>query len=320
MTPELPILVVDDARFSSAIISRTLKQAGYTNLQIVNSAPAALEALEREPTSILIADWLMPEMDGLELTDQVRQQDEQNNHYTYTILLTGKESVQALSSAFDRGVDDFIYKSEMTRQLVPRVFAADRLVERQNTLLHTNQLLMEENRQLETHNIVDPETGLGNTRYARQRLQQALDHTEARGGAVGYLLIGIRNWERHTRELPGPLQRELLETLARRMTSLIRPLDALCRVGDDRYTVIAYFPDADHCRPAAFRRLHEGINHKAFKTSRGFISVEADATLCIASKREAVPAIDSVETAVEEGLGNARQSRTLTRARPNVTT
>ena len=318
MTPDLPILVVDDARFSSAVVSRTLRQAGYNNLQVVNSAADALKVLDREPTSILIADWLMPEMDGLELTDRVRQQDEQSNHYTYIILLTGKESVEALGKAFDRGVDDFIYKSDMTKQLLPRVFAADRLVERHNTLLHTNQLLMEENRQLEAHNIVNPESGLGNERYARQRLRQALDYTESRGGAVGYVLIGIRHWERHCREQPVSVQGELLETLARRMTTLIRPLDALCRVGDDRYAVIAYFPDADHCRPAAFRRLHEGINHKAFKTSRGFISVEADATLCIASEREATPTADAVEAAVEQGLSNARQSRTLTRAQVAV--
>ncbi|MFO7788158.1 MAG: response regulator [Halospina sp.] len=314
MTPDLPILVVDDARFSSAVISRTLRQAGYNNLQVVNTAADALKVLDREPTSILIADWLMPEMDGLELTDRVRQQDEQTNHYTYIILLTGKESMEALNSAFDRGVDDFIYKSEMTRQLLPRVFAADRLVERHNTLLHANQLLMAENRQLEAHNIVDPETGLGNELYARQRLQQALDYTESRGGAVGYALIGIRHWQHHCREQPGAIKGELLETLARRMTSLIRPLDALCRVGPDRYAVIAHFPDPDHCRPAAFRRLHEGINHKAFKTGRGFISVEADATLCIASEREATPTADAVEAAVEEGLSNARHSRTLTRA------
>lgn len=318
MTPELPILVVDDARFSSAVVSRTLKQAGYTNLQVVNTAAEALETLDRDAISILIADWLMPEMDGLELTDRVRQQDERSNHYTYVILLTGKESVEALGKAFDRGVDDFIYKSDMTKQLLPRVFAADRLVERHNTLLHTNQLLMAENRQLEAHNRVDPETGLGNARYARQRLQQALDYTESRGGAVGHVLIGIRHWERHCRELPGAVQNELLETLARRLTGLIRPLDALCRVEKDRYAVIAHFPDPDHCRPAAFRRLHEGINHKAFKTSRGFISVEADATLCIVSDREPVPTADAVEDALEDGLGNARQSRALTRAQHNA--
>jgi len=99
---DLPILVVDDAKFSSMVVGRTLRNAGYRDVRIVNNAPEALRLIEQRPVSVLIADWLMPEMDGLELTDQVRQQDEQNNHYTYVILLTARESVEALSEAFDR--------------------------------------------------------------------------------------------------------------------------------------------------------------------------------------------------------------------------
>ena len=77
---DLPILVVDDAKFSSMVVGRTLRNAGCRDMRIANNAPAALKA-EQRPVSVLIADWLMPEMDGLQLTDQVRQQDEQNNHY-----------------------------------------------------------------------------------------------------------------------------------------------------------------------------------------------------------------------------------------------
>lgn len=315
MNPELPILVVDDARFSSAVVSRTLKQAGYRDVRVVNAAPEALKSLEERPVSVLIADWLMPDMDGLELTDSVRQQDEQQNHYTYVILLTAKESVEALASAFDRGVDDFVYKSDMTKQLLPRVFAADRLANRHNTLLHANELLMEENRQLEAHSIVDPETGLGNNQYARKRLQQALDYTESRGGAAGYLLIGIHNWKRHLSEHPDAVIAELLAGVARRLTGLIRPLDALCRVSEDQYAIIAHFPDEQSCRPAAFRRLHEGINHKAFKTSKGFVSLEAATTLCIATEREPLPTLEAMEEAVIDGLKSAYETRTLTRAR-----
>ena len=318
MNPELPILVVDDARFSSAVVSRTLKQAGYRDVRVVNAAPQALKSLEERPVSVLIADWLMPDMDGLELTDSVRQQDEQNNHYTYVILLTAKESVEALASAFDRGVDDFIYKSDMTKQLLPRVFAADRLANCHNTLLHANELLMEENRQLAAHSFVDPETGLGNHQYAHKRLQQALDYTESRGGAAGYLLMGIHNWKRYLSENPDAVVSELLAGIARRLTGLIRPLDALCRVSDDQFAVIAHFPDEQSCRPAAFRRLHEGINHKAFKTSKGFVYLEAATTLCIATERESLPTVGAMEDAVVDGLKSAYETRTLTRARVNT--
>lgn len=175
---DLPILVVDDAKFSSMVVGRTLRNAGYRDVRIVNNAPEALQLIEQRPVSVLIADWLMPEMDGLELTDQVRQQDEQNNHYTYVILLTARESVEALSEAFDRGVDDFIYKSDMTKQLIPRIFAADRMADRQNTLLRANSLLIENNRELESTNIIDLETGLCNTKYGRERLTKMLRHAE----------------------------------------------------------------------------------------------------------------------------------------------
>ena len=321
MTPDLPILVVDDTRFSSTVVSRTLRHAGYTDVRVVNSAPDALREMENRPVSVLIADWLMPEMDGLELTDQVRQQDEMNNHYTYTVLLTAKESVEALSRAFDRGVDDFIYKSDMSKQLLPRVFAADRLANRHNTLLHSNQLLLENNRQLEAANVVDPATGLGNAEYARRRLQQALDYTEARGGATGYVLIGIRHWNELTERHPESVINEVLEGIARRLTSLIRPLDAVCRVDGNRYAVVAHFMEEESCTPAAFRRLHDGINHKALKTSAGFVSIEAATTLCIANGRDPIPTVEAMDSAVAEGLNTAYETRTLTRtsAAPGTT-
>lgn len=117
--PQLSILVVDDAKFSSAMIGRSLRQAGYQDIRFAHSAADALQQLEQRPASVLLADWLMPETDGLQLTAQVRQLDESINHYTYVILLTGKEGDNALSEAFDHGVDDFINKGQMNEQLLP---------------------------------------------------------------------------------------------------------------------------------------------------------------------------------------------------------
>ena len=108
------ILVVDDAKFSSAMIGRTLSQAGYQDLRFASSASEALRLLEEKPANVILADWLMPEIDGLELTARVRQLDEMTDHYSYIILLTGKEGENVLGEAFDRGVDDFISKAAMS--------------------------------------------------------------------------------------------------------------------------------------------------------------------------------------------------------------
>ena len=315
---DLPILVVDDAKFSSMVVGRTLRKAGYRDVRIVNDAPEALQLIEQRPVSVLIADWLMPEMDGLELTDQVRQQDEQNNHYTYVILLTARESVEALSEAFDRGVDDFIYKSDMTKQLIPRIFAADRMADRQNTLLKANSLLIENNRELESTNIIDLETGLCNTKYGRERLTKTLRHAESRGGASAYVLCGIRNWQELKRKHPPTVMSELAIGIARRLSTLIRPIDALCRVGDNQFAIIAYFPNSDHCTTTAFRRVFDGINHKALKTTAGYISVEAGMVLCKADAQNGTPSIQDMERAAVQGLVDAYDTRRFTETAPEI--
>lgn len=315
---DLPILVVDDAKFSSMVVGRTLKNAGYRDVRIANNAPAALALIEQRPVSVLIADWLMPEMDGLELTDQVRQQDEQDNHYTYVILLTARESVEALSEAFDRGVDDFIYKSDMTKQLIPRIFAADRMADRQNTLLRANSLLIENNRELEATNIIDLETGLCNNKYARERLGKTLRHAESRNGATAYVLCGIRNWQELKRKHPPSVMSELAIGIARRLSHLIRPMDALCRVGDNQYAIVAYFPASDNCTTTAFRRVFDGINHKALKTTAGYISVEAGMVLCKSDAQNGTPGVQDVERAAVQGLVDAYETRRFTEKVPEL--
>ncbi|RMJ03901.1 hypothetical protein DOQ08_01221 [Marinobacter litoralis] len=315
---DLPILVVDDAKFSSMVVGRTLRNAGYRDIRVANNAPAALKLMEERAVSVLIADWLMPEMDGLELADRVRQQDEHDNHYTYIMLLTAKESVEALSEAFDRGVDDFIYKSDMTKQLIPRIFAADRMADRQNTLLRANALLVENNQELENSNIIDLETGLCNAKYARERLQKTLRHAESRGGATAYVMCGIRNWQDLKRKHPPSIMSELCVGIARRLNTLIRPIDALCRVGDNQFATVSYFQNSDHCTTTAFRRIFDGINHKALKTSAGYISVEAGMVLCRASAEDGTPTVQDVERAAVQGLVDAYETRRFTETKPEL--
>lgn len=271
----LSILVVDDAKFSSIMIGRALSKAGYEDIRFANSASAALALIEQRPANVLLADWLMPEMDGLELTALVRQQDETSDHYTYIILLTGRDGNDVLNIAFDRGVDDFISKSAMNEQLVPRVYAADRLCGSLQRLLQENRLLTENIASLEKRNLIDPITGLGNTRYLRQKLGDSLRQVESRGGAICYLVIGLPEIAGQRQRYGERFYQELLHGVARRLQQLVRPLDILTRLDDNHFGLLALVDDLQACSPSSFKRLHEGLNIKAFKTSEGFISLKA---------------------------------------------
>ena len=277
--PHLSILVVDDAKFSSAMIGRALSQAGYQDVRFASSATEALQLLEQRPASVLLADWLMPEIDGLELTARVRQLDETADHYTYIILLTGKEGENVLGEAFDRGVDDFISKAAMNEQLVPRVYAADRLCNTLQRLLHENRMLTQNIASLERRNLIDPLTGLGNPRYLRQKLTDSLRQVESRGGAVCYLLIGLQEASQLRSRYGDRFFNELLHGVARRLQQLVRPLDVLTRLDDNHFGLITLLEDLHECSPSSFKRLHEGLNLKAFKTSEGFITLKAGISL-----------------------------------------
>ncbi|WP_298187377.1 response regulator [uncultured Pseudomonas sp.] len=277
--PHLSILVVDDAKFSSAMIGRALSQAGYQDLRFASSAAEAIKLLEQRPASVLLADWLMPEINGLELTMQVRQYDEMAHHYTYVILLTGKEGENVLGEAFDSGVDDFISKAAMNEQLVPRVYAADRLCNTLQRLLQENRLLTDNIASLEQRNLIDPLTGLGNNRYLHQKMHHSLRQVESRGGALCYLLIGLPDIHALHQQHGEGFYNELLSSVARRLQQLVRPLDVLVRLDENHFGLITLLTDLQQCTPSSFKRLYEGINLKAFKTSEGFISLKAGISL-----------------------------------------
>lgn len=286
--PGLSILVVDDAKFSSAMIGRALAQAGYRDVRFAASALDALAQLEARPASVLLADWLMPEVDGLELTARVRQQDERIDHYTYIILLTGREGDQALAQAFDQGVDDFISKTVMNEQLVPRVFAAERLCGTLQRLLQEKRRLTASLEELEQNSLIDPLTGAGNHRHLLLRLGTALRQIESRGHALCYLLIGLPEMEAVRKRHGQTIHDELYRAIAKRLQQLVRPMDMLFRIDDNHFALLLLLDNLQDCTPSAFKRLHENLNLKPFRTRDGFVSLKAGIAL-VALDARALP-------------------------------
>ena len=270
---DLPILVVDDAKFSSAVIARTLKAAGYKDVRIANSAGQALEMIEERAASVLIADWLMPEMDGLELAGKIRQIDENTGTFTYIILLTAKEGTKVLVNAFDKGVDDFINKSAMNQQLLPRIYAAGRLANMQNRLMQENKLLLDANRKLKKYSTIDPLTGLGNRQYAEKRFGELIKHCDSRGGVPCLALISVESFDdirkRHSKREVS----QLIVGISRRLRQLVRPIDVVIRHSNQQFILITQRDDIGQVDSRTFKRVYDGINLKAYKTSGGFISI-----------------------------------------------
>lgn len=308
---DLPIMIVDDAKFSGAVIGRTLKNAGFKDIRTASSAPQGLAMLESRPVNVLIADWLMPETDGLELASRVRQLDEATNHATYIILLTAKEGEQALVEAFDHGVDDFINKSVMNQQLLPRIYAADRLSAMQNRLLKENQLLVESNQRLKKHSLVDPLTGFGNLHYAISRLTATIKHTQSRDGAACLLVINIDNYKTLMEEHGKAILREIIVGISRRLRQMVRPLDTVARLSNEEFAIITHQPDSEQASAGTYRRIFDSLNVKALKTSKGYVTIKASMCMSAADEDTGYPAAEKMLAITKQHIPNARESGRL---------
>ncbi|CAA0119009.1 putative cyclic di-GMP phosphodiesterase [BD1-7 clade bacterium] len=315
---DISILVVDDARFSTTVITKCLQGGSFTNIRHASSAKVAIDFIQKHPVSIVIADWLMPEVDGIEMTRIIRQIDESKNHYTYVIMLTAKDGAEALQHAFNEGVDDFVNKSVMQTQLLPRVFAAERLVNNQNRLLRDNQRLIKANRLLETQQselralcTLDSLTGLGNAEFAVNKLTDNLKHCESRGGASCYLLIGLNDTQQLETTLPDRILNELIEGISRRIKGLVRPLDEVCRISKYQFAVITHQPDIQLCEGKSFKRVKDAINHRAFKSSMGFHALSVDMSIASASLDHGLPGAKTLIKMADSLLEKANKTQRI---------
>jgi sigma-B regulation protein RsbU (phosphoserine phosphatase) len=160
------VLVVDDSAAQRMVLTASLTRQGY---QVVGAASGeeALAITLREPVDLVLSDWMMPGMDGLELCRQVRA----TNHtsYVYFILLTSKSEEGAVAQGLDVGADDFLTKPVNAEELRARINAGDRILRMERELSDKNRLVSETLTEIRTlYDAVDRDL------IEARKLQQAL--------------------------------------------------------------------------------------------------------------------------------------------------
>lgn len=124
-TNGLRILIVDDDEVSLEISRRTVERAGYA-VSVARNGKEALEVLRRDGCRLVITDWEMPELDGIELCKAIRADD--FNGYVYVILLTSRGATKDIVAGLTAGADDFMTKPFDPAELRVRVRAGVRIL------------------------------------------------------------------------------------------------------------------------------------------------------------------------------------------------
>lgn len=303
----LSIVVVDDMPLGREAVCLALASGGYHDVRSAGSAGDALALLTQRPADVVLADWVMPEMDGLELTNHIRQQDEAGNHYTSVILFTAKEGVENLVTAFERGVDDYLTKPVNGQELAARVHAAGRVATLQNSLFETAQSLSDHNLRLEELATTDPLTGLGNRRYMRTHLETLMLETATRGGAIYLAIADIDHFKIVNDSHGHAVGDEVLVAVANRLRRAVRPTDVVVRMGGEEFAVIMHCSEASFCNPAIFDRILRTVNQRPIKTAAGNLDITISLGAYFYNSAEQGP--QSVEAILERADAKLYQAK-----------
>ena len=122
----MKILAVEDDLLARKVLVQALHRLGYEVAEATDGVEA-LRILEKEPCRVIVSDWLMPEMDGLEFCRQLRGRV--GAEYAYFILLTSRTADHANQrEAIEAGVDDFLSKPLDLQELWMRLRVAERIL------------------------------------------------------------------------------------------------------------------------------------------------------------------------------------------------
>jgi DNA-binding response OmpR family regulator len=120
------VLIAEDEAFSRQLLERALRRFNHEVVAVADGEEA-WRAMQGEWFRVVISDWMMPNIDGLELCQRIRARKESD--YVYFILLTGqKRSHENLIEAIEAGVDDFLSKPFEPDEVMTRLRVAQRIL------------------------------------------------------------------------------------------------------------------------------------------------------------------------------------------------
>jgi two-component system cell cycle response regulator len=167
---DVKVLVADDSPVYRKLVEQSLSQEHYTVL-LAKNGRQAMELFTKHEPALVITDWSMPDISGIELCQHIRRNDQQ--FYAYVILVTGNTDKKEVIQGLAAGADDYLTKPFHPGELQARVRVGRRIVD-----LHRE--VQDKNRQLEEMALSDPLTGLPNRRaidfWASRQLSAAVRH------------------------------------------------------------------------------------------------------------------------------------------------
>jgi len=263
----IKLLLVEDEPTQLLVMQRVLRQAGYVVETAANGAEA-LEKVSKGEFQMLVTDWDMPGMDGVTLCRRIRELQSQLPGYLYILLLTSHDSTESLVTGLEAGADDYVSKPPKTPELLARLKAGQRALQRE-------QSLREAKDKIQQLSITDPLVGTFNRRYLNDQLMHEVERARRYGHPLAAVMADLDFFkninDQHGHQAGDDVLRGFV-ALAK--ASIRQASDWVARYGGEEFVVV--LPETDLAGAATTaEKIRSSCATTPFDTSVGRLVVTA---------------------------------------------
>ncbi|MCP5467682.1 MAG: diguanylate cyclase [Deltaproteobacteria bacterium] len=225
----MKVLIAEDEAVSRKLLENTLKQWGYEVIAVENGRKAWEIVQQEGAPRLLILDWMMPEMDGIEVIHHIRSREDPL--YSYVILLTSKNERKDIVEGLSSGADDYLAKPFDSNELKQRILVGRRILELLSELSKAREMLARKA-------SIDSLTSLYNRGAILELLEKEIYRAKREKSLLGLIMLDLDHFKRVNDTFGHMAGDAILREAAKRVAKGIRPYDYAGRYGGEEFLII----------------------------------------------------------------------------------
>ena len=217
------VLVADDDPISRQLLQVALSNSGYEPTMVMDGAEVLRILSERDSPKLMVLDWMMPHVNGVEVCRAIRNTF--SEHYVYLILLTVKGKQEEIVEGLEAGADDYITKPFDLHELRARLRAGKRILDLQDQLVAQA-----------TH---DSLTGFLNRKAIFDKLRVEVVRAARERTALSVIMADIDHFKLVNDAYGHSGGDAVLREVSRRILASVRSYDSVGRYGGEEFLIVA---------------------------------------------------------------------------------
>lgn len=274
------ILIAEDDAVSRTILQKTIEKYGHHCL-VAKDGSQAWSLFQDTDVDVVISDWMMPGIDGIELCQRIRATPKQG--YVYFVFLTARVDKEYLLMGMQAGADDYLTKPLDSAELQVRLMVAARITSLHQQLANQKQELEHLNRELFRQARRDPLTQLSNRLQFKEDIAVIEGQRERYSNTYCLALCDIDYFKRYNDTYGHPAADRVLRTVAITLEKCCRDGSVAYRYGGEEFLIL--LPDQSiETAALAVERVRQAVEglaipHEA-RMPPGVVTISAGVAAC----------------------------------------